>query len=119
MNKENEIIMPVFEEDYYDTSEYISPDFEGVYTGELTYTQWGRKGNKITFVDLADGRKIVVHTWNRETKFFGLIEMAYGAEIEITLKRNSKGRIFLADLKDIEEEIDMEEYLASLDCPTL
>ena len=116
---ENKIDLPWDEDDYYDTSNYISPDFEGVFKGELAYTQWGKKGNKIAFVDLEDGRKVVVHTWNRETNFYGLREMAYGTEVEITLKRNGKGRIYLADLQDIEEYFDIDEKLAESDIPIM
>lgn len=112
MSTENNYILPCCEEEYYDTSDYSSPDFEGVYTGELTYTQWGRKHNKIAFINLTDGRKIVVHAWSDKNNFFGIPAMAYGTEIEVTLKRNSKGRIYLADLKDIEEYIDPTEFYA-------
>lgn len=93
--------LPWDEDDFYDTSDYVVPNFKGVFTGELTYTMWGRRHNKIAFVDLADGRKIVVHAWRGN--FFGLCEMAYGTEIEVTLKRNGKGRIYLADLVDLDE----------------
>ena len=110
-------MLPCCEEEYYDTSDYATPDFEGVFKGELTYTKWGKRHNKIAFVDLVDGRKIVVHAWN--SNFFGLCEMAYGTEIEVTLKRNGKGRIYLANLRDIEEYIDIDEYLASLETPVM
>ncbi len=113
---ENKIILPCDEDEYYETSDYVTPDFEGVFTGELTYTQWGKRHNKIAFVDLADGRKIVVHAWSGN--FFGLREMAYGTEIEVTLKRNGKGRIYLADLRDIEEYFDRDENLMPVETTT-
>jgi len=96
--------MPCCEEEYYDTSAYKTVDLEGVYTGDLVYTAWGKSGNKIGFIDLEDGRKIVVHTWNRETNYFGLREMPYGSKVKITLSRNGKGRIYLTDLFDYGEQ---------------
>lgn len=102
MNTEK-TILPCCEEEYYDTSDYVTLDFEGVYRGELTYTKWGKKHNKIAFIDLEDGRKIVVHAWSSDNNFFGFREMAYGTKLEITLKRNSRGRIFLANIIDLDE----------------
>lgn len=96
-------MLPCCEEEYYDTSDYVTPDFDGVYIGELIYTKWGKKHNKIAFVDLEDGRKIVVYAWSSDNNFFGFREMAYGIKLEITLKRNGKGRIFLADAADLDE----------------
>lgn len=109
MSKENTVPLPLDEDDYYDVSEYVYPDFEGVFKGELAYTRWGKHHNKIAFINLEDGRKIICSTWNRKTNFFNLNVMAYGTEIEIALKRNSRGRICLIGLNDLSEYYDVDE----------
>ena len=103
MKKDKEFLLPCEESDYYDTSAYNFPDFEGVYQGELTYSKWRRRGCKLAFIDLKDGRKIICLIWNSNNDYFGIPGMAYGTEIEVTLKRNTKGNVVLQNLVDIEE----------------
>ena len=102
MSKGINFPLPCEESDYYDTSEYSFPDFEGVYQGELTYSKWRRRGGKLAFIDLKDGRKIICLAWNSNNDYFGIPGMAYGTKIEVTLKRNSKRNVVLRNLVDIE-----------------
>ena len=79
------------------------------------YTQWGKHHQKIAFIDLEDGRKIVCATSDHSRNFLGLREMAYGTKVEITLKRSRKGVIYLADLVDLDElEWQQENDLSAL-----
>lgn len=104
MEQKKEFILPCCEEEYYDTGAYRYSDSEGIFVGELLYTQWGKRHQKIAFIDLEDGRKIVCATSDHNRNFLGLREMAYGTKVEITLKRSSKGRVYLADLVDLDEQ---------------
>ena len=113
--KKKEFEVPCCEEEYYDTSDYKRSDSEGVFIGKLMYTQWGKHHQKIAFIDLEDGRKIVCATSNRDRNFLGLREMAYGTKVQITLKRSRKGVIYLADLVDLDEqEWQQENGLSAL-----
>ena len=103
MTENYTIPFPTDEDDFYDTSAYRYSEAEGVFIGELMYTRWGKHHQKIAFIDLEDGRKIVCATSDHSRNFLGLREMAYGTKVQITLKRSRKGRIFLADLIDLDE----------------
>lgn len=68
-------------DNYYDVNEYVYPDFEGIFKGELAYTMWGKRRNKIAFVNLEDGRKIACSIWNRETNFFNLMSITISMKV--------------------------------------
>lgn len=115
MTENSTISYPTDEGDFYDTSAYVYSEVEGVFIGELMYTQWGKRHQKIAFLDLEDGRKIVCATSDKSRNFLGLEEMAYGTKVKITLKRSRKGRVYLADLIDLDElEWQQKKNLSAL-----
>lgn len=115
MAEKYSVSLPSEEDDFYDTSDYKRSDSEGVFIGKLMYTQWGKHHQKIAFIDLEDGRKIVCATSDRDRNYLGLREMAYGTKVKITLKRSRKGVIYLADLVDLDElEWQQENGLSAL-----
>lgn len=115
MTDKYSVSLPSEEDDFYDTSDYKRSDSEGIFIGELMYTQWDKHHQKIAFIDLEDSRKIVCATSDRERNYLGLREMAYGTKVQITLKRSRKGVIYLADLVDLDElEWKQESDLSAL-----
>lgn len=114
MTENNTALYPTDEGDFYDTSAYIYSEIEGVFIGELMYTQWGKHHQKIAFLDLEDGRKIVCATSDKGRNFLGLKEMAYGTKVKITLKRSLESFIGFPEAPHLPPLLGAEKLLG--DC---
>ena len=88
----------------FEPRDYLFPDFEGEYYGNLDMKCWGKTPMALAaYITLDDGRKVKCNAWQNKDNYFGIADMPFDSRIRIVLEKNSKGRSCLVEASLVSE----------------